>query len=79
MIKKNSTAYLSAAVKEKHKFNISFAVHDTIPPLKVVLVAGETIDEKAELFLIFLHRLFHGLKNRKRKRKRKKKYFTFEN
>lgn len=56
--------HLIAAVKEKHKFNISFFIHDTIPPLKVVLVSGETIDEKPELILIFLHRRFHGLTKR---------------
>lgn len=62
--KRGSMTYLIAAVKEKHKFNISFSIHDTIPPLKVVLVSGETIDEKPELILIFLHRRFHGLTKR---------------
>lgn len=64
MDNKRSMTYLIAAVKEKHKFNISFSIHDTIPPLKVVLVSGETIDEKPELILVFLHRRFHGLTKR---------------
>lgn len=53
--------HLIAAVKEKHKFDICFAIHDIVPPLKVVLVAGETVYEETELFLIFLHGLFHCL------------------
>lgn len=56
-----SMTYLIAAVKEKHKFDICFAIHDGVPPLKVVLVARETVYKKTVLFLIFLHGLFHCL------------------
>lgn len=53
--------YLFTAVEEKYKFYVCFALHDGVPPLKVVLVTGETIDEEAELRLVFVHGLLHGL------------------
>lgn len=56
-----SMTCLIVAIKEEHKFDICFAIHDGVPPLKVVLVARETIYEEPELFLIFLHGLFHCL------------------
>lgn len=66
--------YLVATVKEKHKFDICFAFHGRVPTLKVVLVAREAVYEEAELFLIFLHGLFHCLK--KQKTTTNLKYFT---
>lgn len=59
--------YLIAAVKEKHKFDICFLIHDSVPTLKVVLVTGETIYEETKLLLIFLHGLFHCLKEQEQK------------
>ena len=61
-----SMTYLIATVKEKHKLDICFVIHDSGPPLKVVLIAGETVYKESELFLIFLHSLIKGLiKNKK--------------
>lgn len=56
--------YLFTAVEEKYKFDVRFALHDGVPPLKVVLVAGETVDEEAVLCLIFSHGLLHCLQER---------------
>lgn len=56
-----SATYLDAAVKEEHKFDICVVVHDFVPALKVVLVSRETVNEKTELLLIFLHGFFHRL------------------
>lgn len=67
--------YLIAAVKEKHKFDICFLIHDSVPALKVVLVAGETVYEETELFLILLHGLFHGLNEQEQKTNEKKNSF----
>lgn len=53
--------YFIAALKEKHKFDICFVVHDGVPALEVVLVTREAVYEETELLLIFLHGLFHRL------------------
>lgn len=39
-----SVAYLVAAVKEKHKLDVCFVLHDPVPALQVVLVTREAID-----------------------------------
>lgn len=57
-------ADLGAAVEKEHKFNVGFVLHDVVPTLEVVLVAGKAVDEEPKLFLILLHSLFHRLKNR---------------
>lgn len=54
-------ANLVTAVKEKHKFDICFVDHNGVPPRQVVLVSRETIYEETELFIVFLHGLFHCL------------------
>lgn len=56
-----TSTYLVAAVKEEHKFDIGVVVHDFVPALKVVLVSRETVNEKTELLLVFLHGVFHCL------------------
>lgn len=63
-------AHLIAAVKEKDKLDIRFAIHDCVPTLKVVLITGEAIYEEAKLLFIFLHGLFHRLQGGNGKRKR---------
>ena len=68
--------YLIATVKEKHKFDICFAIHDIVPPLKVVLVTREAIYEETVLFLILPHSLFHGLT--KHKSEQHIQYFTID-
>ena len=65
--------YLIATVKEKHKFDICFLIHDSVPALKVVLVTGETVYEETELLLIFLHGIFHCLQEHEQKQHWKKK------
>ena len=62
-----STMYLIAAVKEKNKFDICLALHDSVPALKVVLIAREAINKEAEFFLVFLHGVFHGLIKQKQR------------
>lgn len=68
--------YLIAAVKEKNKFDICFVLHDSVPTLKVVLVARETINEEAEFFLVFLHGVFHGLSKQKQQQKPQRLYLN---
>lgn len=71
-----SMMYLIAAVKENNKFDICFVLHDSVPTLKVVLVARETINEEAEFFLVFLHGVFHGLSKQKQQQKPQRLYLN---
>lgn len=56
--------YLTSTVEEKHKFDVSLPFHDSGPPLEVVFISGEAVDEEAELLLVHLHGFLHGLRTK---------------
>lgn len=60
-MKNKTIPHLVAAIKEKNKFINCFSIHDFVPSPQVVFVTWETVDKKAEPFLIYFHRLVHCL------------------
>lgn len=59
------SAHVVTAVEEEDELDVSFAVHDLGPSLKVVFIPRKAVDEEAKFFLVRLHRLLHRLDDEK--------------